>query len=203
MKRRRLVALLVLLVVGLLVWVERVSLLQDAADLWIVSDPPAPADAAVVLGGGVEDRPFAAAAYYQARLVTKILISHSHEGPAVGLGVVLSDAEASRQVLLKLGVPENAIETFGNDLKNTKEEATALRDWAASHDAHSFIVPTEVFSARRVRWMLHRALGDKVAVSVPALDPAEYNRSNWWQTDQGIISFQNEILKYIYYKLKY
>jgi len=203
MRRRCLVALLVTLILGVTVWLDRAPLLQGAADLWIVSDPLAPADAAVVLGGGIEDRPFAAARYYQAGLVKKILISHSHEGPAVELGVVISDAEASRQVLLKLGIPGDAIETFGSDLKNTNEEVAALRDWAALHSVHRLIVPTEIFSTRRVRWMLHRAFDDRVAVSVPALDPAEYNSRDWWQSDQGIIAFQNEVLKYIYYNVKY
>jgi uncharacterized SAM-binding protein YcdF (DUF218 family) len=201
--RRSLLAVVLILGLGAFSWLDRAPLLQGAADLWIVSDPLGPADAAVVLGGGIADRPFAAARYYQAGLVKRVLVSHSHEGPAVKLGVVISDAEAARQVLLQLGVPNDAIETFGTDLKNTNEEITALRDWADGHKAHSFIVATEIFSTRRVRWMLHRAFGDKAEITVPALEPAEYNRDSWWQEDQGILAFQNEIIKYIYYTIKY
>ncbi len=204
MLRRGLLGLLLLFVVlGTGAWFARDWLLREAADLWVVSDPVGPADAVAVLGGGVEDRPFAAAKYYREGLVQKILVSNAHEGPAETLGIVTPDAEANRKVLLKLRVPESAIETFGYNLKNTHQEVLALHAWAKKTGAHSIIVPTEIFSARRVRWMLRRVFGDKYVIRVPALDPAGYNRDNWWKHAQGIITFQNEILKYVYYRLRY
>jgi uncharacterized SAM-binding protein YcdF (DUF218 family) len=200
---RLLFVLLLLVALGLLAWLDRVFFLERAAALWIVSDPVRSADAAVVLGGGVNDRPFAAARYYEAGLVRKILLSNEHEGPAEKLGVTKPDVIANREVLLKLGVPDSAIELFGRDLKNTHEEALALRDWARMTGAHSLIVPTEIFSTRRVRWMLHRALGDDVMLMVPALDSPEYGPDDWWHGPDGIIAFQNEVLKYAYYRLRY
>jgi hypothetical protein len=58
-------------------------------------------------------RPFAAAAYYRDGLVRKILVSNARESPGEQLGVLLTDAAANRPVLLKLGVPADAIESFG------------------------------------------------------------------------------------------
>src|SRR5262249_34423551 len=126
-----------------------------------------------------------------------------HPGPAQQLGVTLPDTAANRAVLLKLGVPEDAIEIFGSNLRNTYDEVLALRDWAARNGARSLIVPTEFFTARRVRWMLHRAFDDNVQIQVAALDPPDFGRANWWQHNEGIIDFQNEILKYFYYRVKY
>ena len=51
--------------------------------------------------------------------------------------------------------------------------------------------------------MLHRVLGDQTVIAVQALDPPDYNRNDWWQHSQGLIAFETEILKYIYYRLKY
>jgi hypothetical protein len=79
----------------------------------------------------------------------------------------------------------------------------ALRAWADRNGARTIIVPTEIFSGRRVRWMLHRAFGDAIAISVPALDPGEYRVDDWWKHEAGLIAFQNEILKYLYYRIKY
>jgi hypothetical protein len=100
-------------------------------------------------------------------------------------------------------VPETAIETFGTDLTNTREEALALRDWARRSGARGIIVPTEIFSARRVRWTLHAVFGDAAVIRVPALEPADYGRDNWWHAPAGLITFQNEVIKYVYYRLKY
>jgi uncharacterized SAM-binding protein YcdF (DUF218 family) len=202
--RRGLLALVVTLVaLAVAAWYGRALLLRSAADFWIVSDPIGSADAVAVFGGGLEDRPFAAATYYRQGLVKKILISNVHENPTERLGVLLPHTAANRSVLLKLGVPEGDIETFGTDLSNTREEALALRDWATRQRMRSIIVPTEIFAARRLRWMLHRVFGNDLAIRVPALDPSEYREDDWWRHEQGVIGFQNELIKYVYYRLKY
>jgi len=178
-------------------------MLRGAADAWIVSDRPGPADAAVVLGGGIEDRPFAAAEYYREGLVKKILVSNARVGPAERTGVVKPVAVMTREILLKLRIPQDAIEIFGDNLSNTHQEVLALHLWAERTGAHALIVPTEIFSTRRVRWMLRRVFGSDFTLYVPALDPVEYHRDDWWQHDQGIVAFQNEVLKDVYYHLKY
>jgi len=204
--RRRRVALTLLAIFATLIvtaWLAREPLLRAAAAAWIVSDDPAPADVAVVLGGGLEYRPFAAADYYRRGLVRKILISNVRSGPAERLGVLSSHVAANRRVLVRLGVPEDAIESFGEGLSNTYEEANALSVWAARNGARSILVPTEIFGTRRLRWMLRRAVKGSVEVQVPALDPLDFTRNNWWKHETGVISFQNEVLKYLYYRIKY
>jgi uncharacterized SAM-binding protein YcdF (DUF218 family) len=185
-------------------WFARVPLLQGTAQLWIVSEPVAPADAVAVLGGGLDVRPFAAAEYYGKGLTKKILLADVRRSPSEKLGVLPPHTELNRQVLLKLGVPEQAIETFGSASSNTREEALALRAWAEHTRSRTIIVPTEVFSSRRVRWMLeHVFAGSGVRVQVTALDALEYTRADWWRHEQGLIAFQNEVIKYIYYRFKY
>jgi len=168
-------------------WSTREWLLRSAGDFWIFSDPLGPADAVAVFGGGVADRPFAAAQYYRQGWATKILV----DGP---------DSEV---VLLKLGIPESAIENFGHALGNTHQEALALRGWAEQHNLRRIIVPTEIFSARRVRWMLRRAFPSEFQIRVIALDAPDYRWNDWWRRTQGIVAFRNEVIKYLYYKLRY
>lgn len=193
----------VLVVSGFAAWINRDTLLRDAAERWTVSDPVGPSDVAVVLGGGIEDRPFAAAAYFREGLVQKILVSNPSPGPAEQLGALKSDNEANEDVLRKLGVPESAIEPFGGGIKNTRDEAVALRDWMQHNDAKSAIIPTEIFSARRVRWIMRRILGDGVLIRVTVVKNPEYNAGNWWHEPESLIVFENEILKYIYYRIEY
>lgn len=170
------------------------------ADLWIVSDTVTKADAAVVLGGGLNDRPFAAADLYRNGLVKKVLISQVANDRLFSFGISSGHTELNRQVLLKLGVPAAAIETFGTANRNTKDEALSLRAWAERHDATTFIIPTEIFSARRVQFIFRRELV-KSTIEILTLEPQRYTKDNWWKTDFGLISFQNEILKYLYYRV--
>ena len=190
---------------GAAAWIEREALLRGATDLWIVSDPITSADAIVVLGGGVDERPFVAADLYAKGLVRKVLLSEMKEPPSVEIGALISSTEQNRRVLLRLGIPDSAIETFGNANKNTWAEAIALKEWTDRNAVSVLIIPTEIFSARRVSWTFRREFaGTGVRIEVPSFDPPRlYTRADWWKTEDGVIEFQNEVLKYLYYHLKY
>src|SRR5689334_25139598 len=63
------------LLLVILAYAFRAPLFTGFANLWIVDDPPAKADAVVVLGGGLEYRPAAAAKLYREGYAPKILIT--------------------------------------------------------------------------------------------------------------------------------
>jgi uncharacterized SAM-binding protein YcdF (DUF218 family) len=185
-------------------WLMRERVLLGAAELWIVSDPVSRANAIVVLGGGLEIRPFVAAELWRKGLADKILISQGSEERAVSIGAIPSHSEQNREVLLKLGVPAGVIEKFGTASRNTRDEALALRKWAELNRPSGFIIPSEIFSARRVRWIFrHEFSGTGVIIEVPSFESPEYTRWDWWKTERGVIAFQNEFMKYIYYRWKY
>jgi uncharacterized SAM-binding protein YcdF (DUF218 family) len=185
-------------------WLVHEPVLLGATNLWIVSDPVSRANAIVVLGGGLEIRPFVAAELWRRGLADKILISRGLEERAASLGAIPSDSELNREVLLKLGVPAGAIEKFGTASTNTRDEAVALREWAERNAATVFIIPSEIFPARRVRWIFRREFfGTAISIEVPSFDPPGYTRWDWWKTEKGLVAFQTEFLKYIYYRLKY
>ena len=193
-----------LMLIGALIWFNREALLGYAAKQWIVSDHIRPADAVAVLGGGIGSRPFAAAEDYRKGLTRKILVANVTITEVEALGVLPSHTAINRAVLIKLGVPEVDIETFGSEMSTTYEEADALRDWAIRTHARSIIVPTEIFPSRRVRWMLTQALaGTGTEIQIQALDQPAYNHANWWKTHDGFIGFQNEVIKYLYYRYRY
>jgi uncharacterized SAM-binding protein YcdF (DUF218 family) len=170
-------------------WLVRERVLVAAADLWIVSDPTTRADAIVILGGGPETRPFVAAGLWRRGLADKILLTQGSE---------------DRNRLLKLGVPADAIEKFGIVITNTRDEAIALREWAERNPASAFIIPSEIFSARRVRWIFRRQFsGTPVSIEVPSFEPPDYTRWNWWKTENGLVAFRTEFLKYMYYRSRY
>jgi hypothetical protein len=186
-------------------WIERGHVLRYIADAWVVSDAISPAAAAVVLGGDLDVRPFAAASLYKQGLVKQILISQVNDKyPAVTIGVVPRHTDAGFQILLKLGVPAGAIETFGTENTNTKDEAFALSAWAVVHHPAALIIPMDIFGARRVRWIFDRAFsGQQVRIEVPSYDSPDYSTKNWWHDDKAIVAFQNEVIKYLYYRVKY
>jgi uncharacterized SAM-binding protein YcdF (DUF218 family) len=110
----------------------------------------------------------------------------------------------TRQILFKLGVPQQAIVEFGDGSSNTYEEARAVLDWARVSGARSLIIPTDIFTSRRIRWIFQRQLAPVgVRVMVQSVESPEYTIDDWWRHESGIIEFQNEVIKYLYYRLKY
>ena len=192
---------LLMAALGALMWFNHEALLRYAAEQWVVSDDIHPADAVVVLGGGINTRPFAAAEDYRKGLTRKILVTNVRPSRVETLGVLPSHGAISRGVLTILGVPEADIETLGIAVSTTYDEARALRDWAIRTHAGSVIVPTEAFSSRRVRWMMTQALaGTGTSVQIQTLGHPAHN---WWKNDKGLITFRNEVIKYLYYRYKY
>jgi uncharacterized SAM-binding protein YcdF (DUF218 family) len=185
-------------------WMARAAILQGVADLWVVSDALDRADAIVILGGRLDVRPFAAADLYKRGLAPHVLVSRVRSGPIDKLLPLPPQTELNRQILGKLGVPEPAIVEFGDGVSNTYEEARAVLDWVKISGARSVIIPTDIFTSRRVRWIFQRQLAPMgVRVMVQSIEPPEYRVDNWWRGEGGIIEFQNEVIKFCYYRFKY
>lgn len=202
--RRLLAGVAVAVLVAGVLWLAHGPVLTQIGEWWVVSDDLAHADAVVVLGGDLEVRPFAAAALYKAGLAGTVLISDVRMGRAERLGLIPSHTELNRDILLKLGVPAAAIVTFGKDNSSTFEEAEAVRDWALQAHARSVIVPTDPFAARRTRWIFDRELNPSgITAIVHAFRPSNYPLAGWWHTRYGLVDFNNEVLKYLYYRLVY
>jgi uncharacterized SAM-binding protein YcdF (DUF218 family) len=197
-------ALLCLLAAAVVGYFCRVSLLRGAAHAWIVNQPLAPADVIVVLGGGLDTRPFEAARLYHLGLAPKILLMNPRPAPSAELGLVPTEADLSRSILLKKGVPAGAIVVPGTYVLNSFDESLVLRDWARTNRIKRAIIATDIFHTRRVRWLYDKELRHTgLQIEVDAVPVHEYSVDDWWLHEQGIIAFQNELLKYGYYRLKY
>jgi uncharacterized SAM-binding protein YcdF (DUF218 family) len=197
---RALLALTLCVIVVTFIWPD--PLFQGLAGLWIVSETVEDADAAVVLGGGLETRPFAAAELYRNGFVRRVLISRVPA--AFSYGIPVDHTELNRRVLLERGVPASAIEVFGMSNKNTRDEAVALREWAKRNRLSTFVIPTEIFSTRRVQLIFRRELAATMGqVKIQAVEPKQYTQFDWWKSKAGVLAFQAEALKYCYYDLAY
>lgn len=182
----------------------RAPLLRTAARAWMINDAPAHADAILVLGGGLEYRPFAAARLYNQGVAPLVLVTQPELPLTARMGLTRPEHIVAREVLLSNGVPASAIQFLGTNVTSTRDEALAFKQWAAQTKAHSVIIPTELFHTRRVRWMFRKALrGTDAEVHPVAVDPPHYTATNWWQTEDGLIAFQNEVVKSLYYLTKY
>jgi uncharacterized SAM-binding protein YcdF (DUF218 family) len=195
----------VLIVLAIAVaWMARAAILRGLAELWVVSDPLDHADAIVVLGGRIDVRPFAAADLYKRGFAPRVLISNLPRDPLQTMHLWPGQTELTRQLLLKLGVAAEAIVEFGDGVTSTYEEAQAVLDWTKSSGARTVIIPTDPFPTRRVRWTFqHEVASTGVRVIVRPIQLRAYSLDDWWHDERGLIDFQNEVIKFFYYRLNH
>jgi uncharacterized SAM-binding protein YcdF (DUF218 family) len=101
-------------------------------------------------------------------------------------------------------VPADAIIPLEPTVTSTFDEANLLSAWAKQNHAHRFLVPTELFHTRRQRWVLRRQLHPVGAeVQMIALNHKKYTADNWWQTEEGLVDFELETVKFAMYLCRY
>jgi uncharacterized SAM-binding protein YcdF (DUF218 family) len=182
----------------------RAPLLTGLARAWVVDEPLEKSDAIVILGGHPGLRAVEAARLYHLGLAPRILYMDVRRDPGSESGVIPSEPEVTRRLLLGDGVPESDLSAIGHSVSNTYDESRAVRAWMEQTGLHAIIIPTDLAHTRRVRWIFHRELGGLQAqVRVHAIQNREYGVGDWWRHEDGLITFQNEFLKSVYYHLKY
>jgi len=183
-------------------WWQCDYLLVEIGKAWSVNNPARKTDAIVVLGGGLENRPEAAANIYRSGVAPLILYMNVKLTAVERMGIDFSETEYTRRVLLSNGVPQKAMENIGTNVASTYDEAKAVRDWAQRTRAKSIEIVTDVFHTRRARWVFQKELkGTGVEIHIAGVPTEEYDGTNWWRHEEGVIAFQNEIVKYLYYQI--
>lgn len=185
-------------------YVFRAPLLTGLAGAWVVNDPAAKADAIVILGGGLENRPFAAAKLFHDGIAPRVLYMNVRLGPAEEMGITLTEQELTRRILLSNNVPETAMTAIGTNVASTFDESRAVRAWIEKSGAKSIVITTDPFHTRRARWVFSKELrGTTTEIHVVPVNPVRYRTEDWWRHEEGVIAFQNETVKYIYYRFEY
>jgi len=188
----------------LIAYFAREPILTTITDIWVVDAERIPADVVVVLGGGANTRTFAAAEAYKDGLVKKVLIPDVLTTPIEKMGLKKTETQTCKEVIIERGVPESAIELFGTQVSSTWEEAQALKAWCALNQTDVILIPTEFPMTRRLKWVMDTVLGDtSTQIHVFPIDGLLYERDNWWSNEYGLINFQNELIKYAFYRVKY
>jgi uncharacterized SAM-binding protein YcdF (DUF218 family) len=169
-----------------------------------VGTTPQRCEYVLVLGGGEETRPFAAAALVKAGFAHKVLVPRARTSPQEHPSVMPPMHEVIRRVLRHRGVAEADIVVLDQPVSHTFDEAASLAAFLKSRPAAAVIVVTNDFHSRRARWIFRHVLQDRARqlcfVSVPN---EQFLAAHWWQTEQGFIPVVGEYLKLAFYTLRY
>lgn len=164
-------------------------------------DDPAPSDALVLLLGGFDHRPEKVAELYRQGLAPRILMARSPK-PKTVFGT--NETEEAERVLIKAGIPREAILVLPQIGTSTREEAQYVREYAKAHPMRRITVVTTAFHTARARWIFQKTLdGMGIDVRMAATRHPVYDETDWYTRDEGLLTYFNETIKTLIYRVMY
>ena len=153
------------------------------------TDPPAPSDVALVLGGDYYgDRILKAAELMSQGIASKVVVS----GPAGFFGRHESDLAIPFAV--KHGYPDRYFLAMPNEAQSTKDEARqilpSLRKWGV----HRILLVTSTYHTRRAG-SIFRSIAPDLQFRVYGVEDRYFHPNDWWHSREASKTFVIEWLK--------
>jgi uncharacterized SAM-binding protein YcdF (DUF218 family) len=193
---------------GLLaVWLVPELVLPPVARFLDISEPPRAVDYVLVLNGGPNTRPFAAAALIRAGLAREVLLTQqplSLESLGVQQGITLSELEINKRVLKARDIADERVRILPGEITSTADEARELAAFLQAHPGATAAVVTNSFHTRRCRMVFDRILGENaMRISFVGVPQDDIEEDSWWRTAQGCTTYVAEYCKLPYHWLRY
>lgn len=187
-------------------WAARWRILAAAGAFLVNAGPAQQADLILLLNGDLDTRPAAAAGLWKRGLAPRVAIARSESSRAVQMGLVPNITDLAIEMLMRDGVPREAVDEmpFPGGITSTRDEAQALKAWLRQHPASRILVVTNAIHTRRARWIFRKTLRDlDVELVFHAVPDRRYRVERWWENEHGFLGVYNEYLKLVYYHLRY
>jgi uncharacterized SAM-binding protein YcdF (DUF218 family) len=161
----------------------------------VVEDPQTPATVIVVLGGGLPLRALAGAAAFREGLAPEVWLTQGRgdTDPAVLASLDIPDeTELSRRVLVRRGVPADAIHILPERNDNTADEVRTVAGHLRERGGGTVIFVTSKAHTRRVK-VLWGLLAPDLGVALTrysANDPFDPER--WWGNSRDALAVARE-----------
>ncbi len=168
---------------------------------WLIyQDDLASADCILVLGGGRGERVLQGVELYKNKYAPKMMMTGEYEqimyGPKYHWALQGQKLAASR------GVPKYDIIPILNSL-STHDDATLAKTVCLENNYKSLIVVSEPFHTRRAYYTFKKVFkGSGIKIIIYPVQESWWTRDNWYQSEKGLISGEEEYMKSIYYILK-
>lgn len=163
----------------------------------VVQDELELAPVIVVLSGRMPDRAREAAALYQQGYASRVWISRpagpGQELEELGIPYVGEEFYNAR-VLMRLGVPPDAIRVLEKPIQNTAGEVDAIAAELRREGIHKTILVTTKAHTRRVRLIWRKRVGAEPRAIVRYARGDRYDGAHWWRTTADALDVVREVL---------
>jgi uncharacterized SAM-binding protein YcdF (DUF218 family) len=163
----------------------------------IVQDRLEPAPVIVVLSGRLPERAREAALLYQQGYAGQVWITRpagpAHELEDLGIAYVGEEFYNAR-VLMRLGVPPDAIRVLETPIQNTTDEVDEIAAELRHQGIRKTILVTTKAHTRRLRLIWRKRIGADPRAIVRYAREDGYDGAHWWRTTRDALDVVREVL---------
>ncbi len=193
------------MLVLLIVFILSLNSIFRGIGSWLhATDTPDQTDMCFVLGGNSYERGLEAFRLYQ-EFPQQPFIATGGNYPyqILCLDTTMLECELTRHFMLSKGVPASQVDTLSS-AHSTMDESNEILQWCKKNNADYITVISSAFHMRRVRMVFEDKFEKEgIKINFHGAAPIEYNELNWWQNEEGMIMTNNELVKILYYAIKY
>jgi uncharacterized SAM-binding protein YcdF (DUF218 family) len=163
----------------------------------VVEDPLAKAQVIAVLSGRIPVRAIAAAKLYREGYAPEVWLTHSAEpGKSLkAMGIAFEGEEVySTRVLIREGVPEQAIRVLEPSIVNTADEVRVISTALGHEKGRSVILVTSKPHTRRVRLLWRKLAAPDCRAIVRAASEDPFDPRHWWRSSGDALDVVREVL---------
>lgn len=193
-KRRRRGALLL---IALLVFAIGAIAFRDAGCWLVREDPLQKGDVIVVLSGGLPYRANGAANIFKSGYAPEVWVSRP-EGPQQDLAALgvhfVGEEEYNREILIRQGVPDSAIEILPDIIVNTQQEVSEISREMRRTGKHTAVIVTSPEHTRRVKTLWAKLVGEDPRLIVRSAPGDPFDPNRWWGNTRDALAVVREFL---------
>jgi uncharacterized SAM-binding protein YcdF (DUF218 family) len=187
----------VLLLIALLVFAIGAIAFREAGYWLVREDPLQKGDVIVVLSGGLPYRANGAANIFKSGYAQEVWVSRA-EGPQQDLAALgvhfVGEEQYNREILIRQGVPDSAIEILPDIIVNTQQEVTEISREMRRTGKHTAIIVTSPEHTRRVKTLWAKLVGDDPRLIVRSAPGDPFDPNRWWGNTRDALAVVREFL---------
>jgi len=180
-----------------------VDLLQLIGKNLAASDSPQPVETVFVLGGNSYERGIAAANYLKDYPTQVVCTGGNFPVQIQALGYHLSEADLTKQCLLRQGIDSTKIQIL-ESATSSFEESEEILKFAKQHNLKKIAVLSSEYHLRRLRMTFEdKFKKEGIELIFLAAKNENFTPNTWYKNEEGLITTFNEYAKMVYYLFKY
>ncbi len=198
---RRSVYLLVPLMV---LFAFRNTLLVGIGDWLDAGEAPTPTEVCFILGGNSYERGLQGVEIHK-QFPSQQFIATGGNYPLQiqALDTMMTEAQLTRHIMVRKGVPSEQIGML-QSAHSTMDESEEILAYCTSNGIKNISVVSSSLHLKRVSWVFNEKFeAAGITVHYTGANAIDYDYSNWWKNEEGLIMVNNELVKLLYYAIKY